>query len=94
LVRSGSSSAFDVNFGKEAGASAVMLLLEEITGVTVFGMNGGEIRYLPTKRAIEQRHVDTDALAFYEALGVCFGRGAETYAPTFYEKRGTIERYL
>ena len=94
LVRSGSSSAFDVNFGKEAGASAVMLLLEGITGVTVFGMSGGEIRYLPTKRAIVQRLVDTAALAFYEALGVCFGRTATTYAPSFYEKKGSIERYL
>ena len=35
LVRSGNSSAYDINFGFEAGASAILLLLEGKTGVTV-----------------------------------------------------------
>lgn len=94
LVRCGSTSAFDVNFGKEAGAAAVRLLMESITGVTVANVSGGEICYMPTKDAIVQRHVDVDMLALYEELGVCFGRKAETYKPTFREETGRSLRYL
>ncbi len=94
LVRCGSTSAFDVNFGKEAGAAAVRLLMESITGVTVANVSGGEICYMPTKDAIVQRHVDVNMLALYEELGVCFGRKAETYKPTFREETGRSLRYL
>jgi len=41
LVRCGNSSAFDVNFGKEAGGAAVLLLLNNISGVTVVNIDGG-----------------------------------------------------
>ena len=39
LVRCGHSSAYDVNFGKEAGAAAFILLAQGISGVTVSGIN-------------------------------------------------------
>jgi len=94
LVRCGSTSAFDVNFGKEAGAAAVRLLMEGITGVTIANVSGGEICYMPTKDAIVQRHVDVNMLALYEELGVCFGRKAAVYRPTFREEKGRSLRYL
>ena len=94
LVRSGFSSAFDVNFGKEAGAAAVRLLHQGITGVTVAGMHRGEILYMKTKEAIVQRHVDVAGLALFEELGVCFGRPAGKFAPKFREERRMGGRYL
>ena len=94
LVRCGSTSAFDVNFGKEAGAAAVRLLMEGITGVTIANVSGGEICYMPTKEAIVQRLVDVNMLALYEELGVCFGRKAAVYKPTFREEKGRSLRYL
>jgi 6-phosphofructokinase 1 len=74
LVRCGHSSAYDVNFGKEAGAAAFILLDQGISGVTVSGISNGKIRYIETKEAIKQRLVDTHQVAIYEALGTCFGR--------------------
>ena len=55
LIRSGKSSAYDVSFGHEAGGAAALLLINNITGVTVVSVNEGEIRYMQTKKAIEQR---------------------------------------
>jgi len=77
LVRCGHSSAFDVNFGKEVGAAAFILLNKGISGVTVAGISKGKIRYIETKEAIKQHFVDTHQVAIYEALGTCFGREAE-----------------
>jgi len=77
LVRCGHSSAYDVNFGKEVGAAAFILLNQGISGVTVSGINHGKIRYIETKEAIKQRLVDTHQVAIYEALGTCFGRKPE-----------------
>jgi 6-phosphofructokinase 1 len=77
LVRCGHSSAYDVNFGKEVGAGAFVLLNQGISGVTISGINKGKIQYLETKEAIKQNLVDTHHLAIYEALGVCFGRRPE-----------------
>ena len=77
LVRCGHSSAYDVNFGKEVGAAAFILLSQGISGVTVSGINDGKIRYMETKEAIKQRLVDTHQVAIYEALGTCFGRKPE-----------------
>ncbi len=94
LVRSGKSSAFDVNFGMEAGAGAVVLLLKGITGVTVQDVKKGEIRYLPTEEAIKERTVDLDMISFYEILGVCFGRKPVPYKVKFKENKGEIERHL
>ncbi|MDE1920412.1 MAG: 6-phosphofructokinase [Candidatus Omnitrophica bacterium] len=74
LVRCGHSSAYDVNFGKEAGAAAFILLNQGISGVTVAGISNGRIRYIDTKEAIRQRLVDLDQVAIYEQLGTCFGR--------------------
>ena len=74
LVRCGHSSAYDVNFGKEVGAGAFLLLDQGITGVTVAGISGGKVRYMDTKEAIKQRFVDTNQVAIYEAQGICFGR--------------------
>jgi len=77
LVRCGHSSAYDVNFGKEAGAAAFILLNQGISGVTVAGINNGNIRYIDTKEAIKQRLVNIDQVAIYEAMGTCFGRAPE-----------------
>jgi 6-phosphofructokinase 1 len=74
LVRCGHSSAYDVNFGKEIGAGAFVLLNQGISGVTVCGITNGKIRYIETKEAIKQHSVDTHQVAIYEALGTCFGR--------------------
>jgi 6-phosphofructokinase 1 len=77
LVRCGHSSAYDVNFGKEAGAAAFILLHQGINGVTVAGISNGKIRYIDTKEAIKQHFVDTHQVAIYEAMGTCFGRTPE-----------------
>jgi 6-phosphofructokinase 1 len=94
LVRCGDTSAFDVNFGKEAGAAAVRLLLEGITGVTVCSVIRGEINYMPTESAIVQRHVEVEILSLYEELGVCFGRVPIRYEPRFREEKRKNIRYL
>jgi 6-phosphofructokinase 1 len=94
LIRAGNSSAFDVNFGKEAGAGAVLLLLAGLTGMTIWNVDEGEVRYIPTKEAIKQRHVNLDTVALHEALGVSFGRKAAPLTPKFYEKKGVVDRYL
>ncbi|MEJ2663410.1 MAG: 6-phosphofructokinase [Spirochaetia bacterium] len=94
LIRSGKSSAFDVNFGMQAGGAAVLLLLHDISGVTVQDVEGGNIRYLPTKEAIKERNVDLDMVAFYEQSGYCFGRKPAHFAPKFVENKGKVERHL
>jgi len=77
LIRSGYSSAIDVKFGKEIGAGASYLLASGMSGVTVTGVQGGEVQYMPTDKVIEQRLVDPRDIAFYENLGICFGRNPE-----------------
>ncbi len=94
LVRCGRSSAYDVCFGKEAGAAAVMLLREGTVGVTIVGIDGDKVRYMESKKAIEQRHVDLDQVAVYEALGTCFGRPAQVYKPKFEKAAGRITRHM
>jgi 6-phosphofructokinase 1 len=74
LVRSGRSSAYDVNFGMEAGGAAVLLLQKNISGVTVAGVEGGKILYLPIKDAIVPRGVNLQQVTLYEQMGICFGR--------------------
>ena len=70
------------DFGKEVGAAAVQLLIDNIHGVTVSHITGnGEIRYMVTKDAIVQRHVDLGVLALHENLGVCFGRKPQPSSP-------------
>lgn len=83
LARSGNTSALDANFGKDTGAGAVVLLLNGISGVTVTGVIDGNVEYIPTKVAIEQRLVKEDMIAFYEKMGVCFGRQPKKYSAKF-----------
>lgn len=94
LVRSGRTSAFDANFGKEAGAAAVLLLKEGISAVTVVGVQGKRIKYIDTKEAIQQRFVDPDLIVFHENLGICFGRRPQKVEPVLEKVTGFIERHL
>ncbi|MBQ6002270.1 MAG: 6-phosphofructokinase, partial [Synergistaceae bacterium] len=92
IVRSGSTSAYDVNFGKQIGAAAVILLEQGVSGVTVVKMFDGEIRYMPTAEAIAQRFVGLESVAFYEQMDVCFGRYRQEYIPQLREVHGAVER--
>jgi 6-phosphofructokinase 1 len=94
LVRSGNSSAYDVNFGYRAGAAAVLLLLAGKTGNTVVDLAGKKIEYVPTAEAIKRREVDVTEVALFEGLGVCFGRKPETFEYEFSEVKGRIRRHL
>ncbi len=94
LVRCGHSSAYDVNFGKEIGAAAVLLLTQGTTGVTVVGVLGSEIRYMATAEAIKQRHVDLNHVALHESLGVCFGRQPQKIQFHAAQFSGKVDRYL
>ena len=94
LVRCGRSSAYDVNFGKEVGAAAVVLLNKGIVGVTMADVKGKEVRYMPAEKAIEQRHVDLDQVALFEQLGTCFGRKPGVFSPDCKELKASPERYM
>lgn len=94
LVRAGGTTAYDVAFGKQGGGAAVLLLHKGISGVTVVGVEHQNVTYLPTADAIKQRYVDTNEVAFYEALGVCFGRTIAEYQPKFVSHEGMVHRYL
>lgn len=92
LVRCGASSSYDVNFGKEAGAGAVLLMRKGITGVTICGIKGDEILYQKTADVIKQRYVDLHLVALYENMGFCFGREAGIYDGRPIEITGFIDR--
>ena len=92
LVRSGRSTAIDVNFGKESGAASVLLLKKGITGVTVIGVEKNEIRYMQTEDVIKHRQVSQETIRLHESLGLCFGRKPVTFEPQFVEVKGYIER--
>jgi len=95
LVRCGRSSAYDVNFGKEAGAAAVTLIKNGTYGVTIAGIQDGEVRYMKAADAIKQRHVNTDQVSYYEQMGVCFGRKPQPVtSPRFKELTSAPERYM
>ncbi len=94
LVRSGHTSAFDVNFGKEAGATAVILLTKGFAGNTVVKVRGPKIFYKSTAEVIKQRQVDLNAVALHETLGICFGRKPAAFKPELLEEQGKIERSL
>jgi 6-phosphofructokinase 1 len=89
LVRSGQSSAYDVNFGYKAGAGAVVLLRDGRTGNTVTGVEGQKILYMPTTEAIKRREVDIEELALFESLGTCFGRKPVEFKPELCEEHRT-----
>ncbi len=86
LVRSGHSSAFDVNFGYKTGAGAVILLCQGKTGNTVTGVEGHKVLYMPTTEAIKRRDVDIEELALFESLGTCFGRKPIEFKPEVVEE--------
>lgn len=94
LVRCGRSSAYDVNFGKEVGAAAVSLLMENITGVTMVDVKGSEVRYISAEKAIKQKYVDLDQVSLHEQMGICFGREQKTFTPSFKELKDSPERYM
>ncbi|HQP10826.1 MAG TPA: 6-phosphofructokinase, partial [Candidatus Omnitrophota bacterium] len=94
LVRCGRSSVYDVNFGKEAGAAAVLLLKSGLTGVTVSGIEEGKIQYMKTSDVIAQRFVDLDVVSLYEQMGTCFGRKPQEMKFQLEQKKDRIERYL
>ena len=93
LVRCGHSSSYDVNFGKEAGAGAVVLLTKGLTGVTVVKISEGNVLYQKTEKVIVQRHVDLSQIAVHEMMGVCFGRERVVFTPSIIEVEGKIERH-
>jgi len=92
LVRSGGSSAYDVNFGSEIGVAAMELLLAGYSGVSVVEVKGTEIRFQKTTDLIKQRFVDLEECRFFENMGVCFGRKVEPARPTFKEVQGRVDR--
>ncbi|MDA8085787.1 MAG: 6-phosphofructokinase [Nitrospiraceae bacterium] len=94
LVRSGKSSAYDVNFGLRTGAAAVLLLKDGIAGVTLVDVNDKKIEYIPTEDAIKQRKVDLDELSLYESLGLCFGREPEPFVPTPVKRGLPVSRFF
>jgi len=94
LIRSGNTTALDANFGKDTGASAVILIANGITGVTVTGIKDGKINYIKTHKAIKQRFVDLNMVSFYETMGVCFGRKPEKFTPEFEEIDAPVCNYL
>ncbi len=94
LVRSGPSSAYDVNFGHKAGSAAVFLLLEGKTGNTIVNVDGNRIHYMQTSEAIKRREVDISEIALFESLGTCFGRKAEKFEYELIESKAPIVRHL
>jgi 6-phosphofructokinase 1 len=94
LVRSGQTSAYDVNFGYRAGAAGVLLLLEGKAGNTVVDVDGKKIHFMSTSEAIRRREVDVKDVALFESLGTCFGRKPWKYEYELLETKGTIERHL
>ena len=94
LVRCGRASAYDVTFGKEVGAAAVQLLANDIYGVTVAHVNEGKIKYMKTKEAIKQRHVDLELASFHEDLGISFGRKKIKAKMQFIEIKEAPDRHL
>lgn len=94
LVRSGISSAFDVNFGYKAGAAAVFLLLDGKTGNTVVNVEGQNVYYMPTPEAIKRREIDVSEIALFESLGTCFGREPQRYNYQFMGIDKEVKRHL
>jgi 6-phosphofructokinase 1 len=94
LVRSGHSSAYDVNFGYKAGAGAVILLTQGKIGNTITGVEGSEVLYMSTSEAIKRREVNIEELSLFESLGICFGRKPEEFKPVLREEHRSIDRAM
>jgi 6-phosphofructokinase 1 len=87
LVRSGDTSAYDVNFGYRTGAAAVLLLLAGESGKTVVKVEGRKIHTMETEKVIKRRDVNLDEVALFESLGTCFGRKPEKFEYSLLEER-------
>lgn len=94
LVRSGQTSAYDVNFGYRAGAAAVLLLLSGKAGNTIVDVAGGKISCMPTADAIKRREVDISEISLFESLGICFGRKPQKFEFETVEAKGVIGRHV
>ena len=94
LVRSGHSSAYDVNFGYKAGAAAVFLLKDGKYGNTVVDVDGNKVYYQSTADVIKRREVDIEEIAIFESLGICFGRNPKKYDYKLVEVKGKITRHV
>ena len=92
LVRCGTTTAVDSNFGLEVGAGAVELISQGVFGVTMVSYQAGSLEYMDSKEAIVQRHVSLADVALYESLGVCFGRKPEAATPKATKVTGTPKR--
>lgn len=92
LVRSGETSAYDANFGMEAGAGAVSLLLAGKSGLTITGIIDGRIGFMSLEDSIKQRQVSQESVSLYEQLGYCFGRQQQAFNPEFEAVSGRIQR--
>jgi 6-phosphofructokinase 1 len=92
LVRCGFSTVYDTAFGLEVGSAAVLLLLQDISGVTVASHSNGEIRYMPTTEAITMRKVQEKQVAMYEQMGFFFGRKPAAYSATAKDVHGLVPR--
>ncbi len=92
LVRVGTTSAMDANWGMEMGASAVMMLIRGLTGVTFASYQNNSVSYMDIHEAITQRHVDLPEIALFEQLGICFGRVREEFEPDCEKVTGMIDR--
>jgi len=94
LVRSGPTSAYDVNFGYRTGAAALLLLIDGKAGNTVVELIGNKISYMPTSQAIKRREVEVREVALFESLGICFGRKPQKFQYETVQAQGAIERHL
>ncbi len=94
LVRSGDSSAYDVNFGYKTGAAAVFLLVSGKTGNTLVNVDGDKVYFMPTAEVIKRREVDLREIALFESLGTCFGRRPQKYDYELVETKVPIQRHL
>ncbi|MBU2235518.1 6-phosphofructokinase, partial [Patescibacteria group bacterium] len=92
LVRSGFTSSYDANFGIEAGAGAVYLLLDGIHNVTVTGYQNGIFSYMDIAEAIARRSVDLEKVELYEQIGFCFGRVRKDFTAKHKKVKGKIDR--
>ena len=77
-----------------AGGSAVLLLKNGFSGVSVMGVKDGEIIYMKTEDLIKQRHVNLHDVAYFENLGTCFGRAPQEASFKFKEHKGQIDRFM
>ena len=92
LVRAGYSTAYDANFGMEAGAAAVNLVRQGVFGVTVVSFQDGVVQYMDCKDAIVQRFVNPAAIAMYESMGISFGRVPQPHTPELRKVTGIPTR--